>query len=361
MTHLFQRTRRLGAMALIAAAISCSGDTVVSSPITDGTTLFWSITLDQHALNLSTVAPYDSARVVATPRNSAGDPLPGAGPVRYSSGDLERLQVNDDGVLHAIGSGTGIPIIASLTVGNITHVDTALVSIVEDSVPVAPSSFSIQPVPPDSAIWDAGAMRNFSIFDPTKPIVPHDDAGTPISGLSIFFSSSDTSVATIDRSSGVLSGVRPGHVTIIASTTAYGVEHADTLPFTITMPSLMLMGIAPPSETAQNFVVFPNPVTVAAGASVLFFDESRSQIDITFEDPTNVAEDQQFCFCGGGNIELFGGDTLDFNNDIRARSFPVAGTYVFHASHDATGTIIVEAPPASARRVHDPLVASRHE
>jgi hypothetical protein len=335
----------------------------VTSPGTDGTTLFWSLTLDQHAVNLSTVSPYDTAHIVATPRTSDGNVYPNAPAVQYASSDLEHVQVSADGQLQAIAPGLSIPVVATMSVGNLTHSDTVMVDVVGDSAPPVLQSLSIHPVPPDSAIWGANALENLT-FVGSRFVVAHDDAGNPLSGFSIYFHSSDTTIATIDRSTGELNGKRPGQVTIIASTLAFGLARADTIPFTITLPAFMAISIAPPPGTTEtNITTSPSVASIAAGGTILFIDFNRYQISVTFPDPSVIAEDQLVCFCGSGNIDLWGADTVDINNDFRARSFPVAGTYVYtvHGGPNAlTGTIEVAPPPVSTSRVSGvPVIASR--
>ncbi|HEX6534058.1 MAG TPA: hypothetical protein VF041_05645 [Gemmatimonadaceae bacterium] len=353
--------RRLGCLTALAAALGCGSDPAAPTPAHEGSQLYWALTLDQHAINMSTAAPYDTVRLTATAFSSSGEPLGDAPAPTYRSGDPERLQVSGDGFLHAIGQGAAIPVIAELTVGNIKHADTALVDITTDPAPPALASFSIHPLPGDSAIWEANRQENFTLYGP-RMIVPHDADGNPISGLAIYFSSSDTTVAQIDHQTGLLDGVRPGQVLIAASTTAYGVVKADTVSFTITMPAAMAVFALPSNYEAPDAdITFqPSSVTIAAGGTVLFARGIFSPIEITFDDPTNVEEDHLFCYCGSGNIPTFGGDTLDpFTNGVRARSFPVPGTYVFHttALNGATGTVVVEAAPADARRVRVGVVS----
>jgi hypothetical protein len=362
-SRLHARALVVGGAALFLTMLNCGGEQSVTSPGTDGSTLFWSLTLDQHAVNLSTVAPYDTAHVVATPRTSDGSVYPNASTVRFVSSDLEHVQVSEDGELHAIAPGVGIPVVATMSVGNLTHSDTVMVDVVSDSVPPVLESFSIHPIPPDSAVWGANALENLT-FVGTRLVVAHDDAGNTLSGFSIYFHSSDSTIATIDRSTGELSGKRPGQVTIVASTLAFGVARADTIPFTITMPAFMAVIIAPPAgTTGPNLVTAPSIATIAAGGTILFWDLSLSQINISFPDPSVIGEDQLVCFCGSGNIDTYGADTVDIDNDFRARSFPVAGTYVYTVGggpNALTGTIIVEPPPASASRVpQGTVVASR--
>ena len=66
---------RGGAAAILAALLGCGSDSVAPTPTTDVSHFYWSLTLGQHAINLSTVAPYDTVRIAATPRKADGTPL----------------------------------------------------------------------------------------------------------------------------------------------------------------------------------------------------------------------------------------------------------------------------------------------
>jgi len=349
---------RIGCAAILSISLGCGEPPAVTTPKTDGSTLFWSLQLDQHALNLSTVSPYDTVRILATPLNSAGQAMTNEHAVTYVTGDPARVQVDSTGLVRAIGEGTAIPIVATLTDGNLTHTDTALVNIVGDSVPFLLQSFSIHPVPPDSTIWNANDLQTW--FGP-KMIIAHDAQGDTLpSSLAIYFWSSDTTIATIDRSSGALSGKRPGQVTVVSQTDAFGVAKADTIPFIITMPAFTTVYIAQPYAGAPTVIASPSPIEIAQGGTVAFFDFTLNQLTVTFDDSANGAEDELFCHCGAGNIPLWGGDTSAdwYDLDQRGRSFPVAGTYTYHVAGlgSTTGSIIVDPRPASAGQVVSPTI-----
>ena len=98
---------RLGCALLLAlTAAGCSGDPPVTPPpAQDPTTLYWQLTLNEHAVTLSTVAPYDTVRIVATPRTISGTPISDLGRPTYTSLDLDRAFVDSTGLVHAIGAG----------------------------------------------------------------------------------------------------------------------------------------------------------------------------------------------------------------------------------------------------------------
>ena len=75
------------ALALRALA-ACAQDPAAPALQSDPAKIFWSVTLDQRAITLSTVPPYDTLRITATPRNALGAPIAGAPAVVYTSTDL---------------------------------------------------------------------------------------------------------------------------------------------------------------------------------------------------------------------------------------------------------------------------------
>lgn len=348
------RATCLIAVVVLIVATGCAGDAPVSPPASsDASTLYWALTLDHRAVTLSTTAPYDTIQLTATPRLVSGAPMSGAGAPTYTSLDLTRAEVSADGLVHALGLGDQIGVVASLTQGNLTHADTVFINITDP--PTAPlATFSIHPQPGDSA------KRALSMGGVISPIATDAD-GNPLADLSVDFESLDPTTAMIDRVSGQLSPVRPGRVTFVATLTAYGVTKADTLPYTIGYNLIFDMQTAPQitssGQTVWGFV--PNTITAGTGAEVLFINLAGPPIDVTFDDPTNVADPASgvelipLCAtltptypdaCGSGNIPAFAraaGDSTG-NSAVRLRSFPVPGTYTWHSTmFGTTGKIVV--------------------
>jgi len=351
------RTTILGRLVSACAAVAligCGRDVVAPQPAPDPTRLYWAVTLDQHALTLSTVSPYDTVRVTATPRNAAGAPLSGAPPITYTSSDLQHLQVSPDGLIRGMAPGQGISLIATLTAGNLTHADTALLDVTAVSAPPQLATLSIHPVPPDSAVLPMvgpgySALAGYlygPVFGGQKQVTPQagDATGAPLSGLRFDFRSSDTTIATIDRQTGFLSGVQPGQVTLIASATAYGVVKADTVAYTITLPAGQFVAFG---SQGQMFGFIPSGVTIVQGGYVIWWNGSKRPVDVVFDDSIHVAQDSVFCRCGAGNVTAFG-DTTGFFSfaNVRTRWFPVAGAYTYHSTLTGLkGTITVVARP----------------
>lgn len=348
MKHLSLRPlrSRCGCALLLAiAAAGCGGDPPVTpAPVQDPTTLYWQLTLNVRAAMLSTVAPHDTVRIVATPRTISGTPIPGLGQPTYKSLDMDRAYVDSTGLVHVIGVGDQVMVVASLEENNIFHADTLVLNITDDAAPPTLATFTIHPDVGDSA--KVAAASNVQLIPRAA-----DPGGTPINDVPVYFTSSDPGVATIDRATGFLLPNRPGNVTIYATTNVYGVERSDTLPYTIGHPITIAMQIVSQTNAGGQVVnVFsPSNVELGPGAIVLFGNDTAFPTDVTFDDPTNVAEDYRDCpfltsLCGTGNIDAWTKDPTDDSGltGLRARSFPVPGTYTFHSTiFGSTGTIVI--------------------
>ncbi|MBX6333109.1 MAG: hypothetical protein IRY91_14775 [Gemmatimonadaceae bacterium] len=336
--------------AFAMAAAGCSTDAAVApSPRVNDPNMYWALTLDHHAITMSTVAPYDTIRLTATPRTSDGTPIDSLPAPTFTSLDLDRAEVSPDGVVHVFAPGNQIPVVATLTVGNLRHADTAFINVTTLATPPVLDTLSIHPVPPDSA--------KTALFVGTTITARATTAnGTPITGLSVYYKSSDPTTARIDRASGVISPVRPGHLTVIAEATAYGVTRADTLPFTIGHAVTAYLNVTTQKTTSGQSVngFTPNQLVLGPGATVLIINTTGVPTDLTFDDPTNIVPDSTYCqpfyeslnpeICMGGNVGAFARDTADpvGITALRVRRFPVPGTYHYRSTiFGTTGTIVV--------------------
>jgi hypothetical protein len=191
-----------------------------------------------------------------------------------------------------------------------------------------------------------------------------------------YFTSSDPSIASVNRLTGFTFGGRTGQVTLYATTWAYGVAKRDSLLFTVALPATATISVLPvtPTGSTQPILTFwPQIVRVGIDAVVSWVNESLTDsMDVVFNDPTNVdsVKFNTFPFgSGSGNIAPWVQDTLgasDFGRNIclafggtppsdcgflygfrfveeRQRKFPVAGTYHYHSEKwGSSGTIIVQ-------------------
>jgi hypothetical protein len=351
-----RRARWLPALGCVAAVLAlvmsgCAGDAAVApSPSVNDPQMYWALALDHHAVTLSTVAPYDTIRLTATPRTVDGTPLADLPVPTFTSLDLDRALVSAEGLVRVIKSGSQIPVVATLTVGNLRHADTVLINVTDVATPPVLAALSIHPDSGDSAKTATGASKSIVARARTA-----DD--TVIAGLSVYYASLDPTVATIDRATGFLQPVRPGHVNVVATATAYGVTKADTLPFTIGYPVTGLFINITAQRTASGQTVggfSPARLVIGPGGTVLILNSSGMVTDMTFADPTNVMQADLYCgppwtfiwpyACGSGNVEAFAREPGDQfgGTAVRARSFPVPGTYTYHSTiFGTTGTIVV--------------------
>lgn len=340
------RTRAVaGAAMLLALGVAgCGGDpSVTPPPQQDPTTLFWQLTLDVRAATMSTVAPYDTLRITATPRTISGSPITDLPAPTYTSLDLDRAQVDSVGLVHVIDAGDQIQVVASLKVDNILHADTLVLNVTNESPPTM-ASFTIHPDVGDSA--KTGATSNASVLPRA-----YTADGTPIPDIAVYFTTSDPTTATIDRTTGFLSPIHPGHVDVYASTTTFGVTKVDTLPYTVGNPILLVLNIVQRVlSNGQTIPVFdPDTALLGPGAFVLFGNQLGPATDVTFDDPTNVAQDDLYCslaptLCGSGNIAPWMFDPTDPSglSGIRVRQFHVPGTYTYHSElFGSTGVIVI--------------------
>lgn len=353
---------RAAAFGVLAAMLlaACGTDRLTQPPASDPATLYAQLTLDQRAITLSTVAPYDTLRITATPRNSLGAPLAGTPSVTYRSLNLQLLQVSPDGMLQAIGQGEGVQVVATLTLDGVTHTDTAIVNITTESAPPRVATFRLD-VPPDSTTLPMSAgladlvgyfLYGVTSYRPLSMVIA-DSAGQPIPGVAVSYRSSDSTIATVDAYGLLHGNLRPGKVAIVASATVYGVTRADSVVFSIGLPLTQAITITP--ATGAGALQFgPQRAVLATGGYVVWLNLSPRQADVVFDDSVKVLEDSVACWCGGGNIEAFGDSTGEFSfANIRTRHFTTPGTYNYRSRlTGATGAIIVTdsvAAPATLR------------
>ena len=337
-----------GATALALLAAGCAPDAAVApSPRINDPNMYWALTLDHHAVTMSTVAPYDTIRLTATPRTTDGTPIDTLPAPTFTSLDLERAEVSADGLVHVTGVGNKIPVVATLVVANLRHADTAFINVTALAAPPVLDTFSIHPIPPDSA-----KTATAKLIEPRATTAD----GTPITGLSVYYTVSDPTTASIDRALGRLSRVRAGEVTVIASATAYGVTKADTVTYRIGNPIAGFINVAAQKDASGRTVngFKPNHLLLGPGGTVEIVNQTGVATDLTFDDPTNIVADSSLCvppytdlaptLCAGGNVEAFARDSSDQSGftAVRVRRFPVPGTYHYHSTIFGTsGDIVV--------------------
>ena len=349
------------ALATILAAVACSGDDRVApfEPATGDAAakLYWSLTVNYQSMTLSTVAPYDTVQLIATPRDAEGNPVEGLGPISFTSDDTTKVSVSPTGLVRALQPSPESHITVELSAGNVHHSADVVIIAVPDSNPPVLGSVSIQPMPPDSAtIGMTGDGAGLSIgygrvqantVKFVAPPVAFDTAGNPIPMLLVMCSTTDESIvqALCNPFITIVAPLHPGRAELIATATAFGVTKADTVEYTVTMPSYAVVWLkrVPGSLGTTTIGLDAAEVTVRKGATVVWGNLTGEPADIVFDDPAAVAEHGAISCAnagvvdagGSGDIEAFGApqETTTILNaeNCRSRSFPTPGTYTYHS------------------------------
>lgn len=385
---------------VLPLAIACQSDRLQPPPA-QPEDLYWALEIDQGAVTLATTPPYNTLTLKVTPRNSRGEPLSGLPAPTFTSTDPDRVLVTAEGMLVAVAS-TGselVKVIATLVTDNLKHADTALVRVVDGAPPWVLGTFSIHPIPPDSAktaVNDDPLGFGFGSYSLNARVRATDVAAAPITDLLVSFRSSDVRSASIGSHAipgeAWLKANRTGAITLYANTTAFGITKADTLPFRIGWPLIQFVAIAPvaPGSSVNRFV--ESATKIGTGGLVVFgtggittgFNFTTTATDVTFTDPVNVAPLNTFTaisapsgdgyplnggltsdilgtLCSfvdflsgagscamGGNIEVPASnpDFSGFNALSTARVFSAPGIYEYHSTiHQTSGRVIVVDEP----------------
>lgn len=339
-------------------------------PITDPAKLFMAVTLDHRAINLSTVAPYDTFRLTAVPRNGLGEPILGLPAPSYTSKDTTRVWVSPDGLIQARGPATGVMVIAEVvTEDNIRHADTAYVNVTNVANPPKLDRLYVDTGSGDKLVWPMignGAAGLYLLAalhqirfdfmtrgDLSSLVRAEDTDGNPVYGLALEYRSSDPRILEISPLYGSVSLWRPGSARATVRTVAYGVERADTVEIVVTPPDVN--GFMYDQDGAGKLVPTVNEVVIQTNGVVAWTNTTRNMVEIVFDEPQNVVAVGELCavlggeHCTDGNIGLFGHEGedepnifLDLPKYVRARRFPVPGVYPFRITTTGhTGRVVV--------------------
>ena len=163
-------------------------------------------------------------QLTATPKDANGNPLAGR-TVAWSSGATGVASVDANGLVKGVGAGTA-------TITATSEGKSAIATITVSSVPVK----SVV-VTPSTATVLAGGMVQLSA-------TPKDSAGNALTGRTVAWSSSATSVATVDAN-GLVKGVGAGSATITATSEG----KSGTATITVTLVPVASVQVAPASPT----------------------------------------------------------------------------------------------------------------
>lgn len=349
------------AMAVTLAGCSSLEPVASYAPTTDPAALFMALTLDYRAINLAAVAPYAEFQLTATPRDARGEAMSGLAAPTFRSSDTTRVWVTPDGQLQARKSGRNIKVIAELvTDENIRHADTAIVNVTTSTTPPMLDQLQIQPAGGE-ALWymqssSSAAGRGQVLFFFANrsfangiTVVALDSTGASITGLALDYASLDPDIAQVSRT-GTVAALQPGEVRVVARTTAYGVTKADTMVFTVTLPIINGVLVAPgPSNGPPS--VSATTVRIRPGGYVFWYNSTADSVSVSFDDPASAGQIADICsgigaaypvHCDSGNIRPFMSTTNDFFEDTRGRQFMEPGSYTYRIEPlGITGRVIV--------------------
>jgi hypothetical protein len=360
------------AFAGLVAGLAGCGTGETAAPVIDPWKALSRLTLNYRAANLSTAAPYDTVRLVATPRDSLGNPIAGLPTPTFrlrAESDSITVWVTADGLVTARAEGAFVGVIAQLTNGSKGWTDTLMVNVKAVPTPPELDTFSIHPLlPADTLLPMPPSPLIRFVLDAAGLVIPTrlqvralDVHGATISGLQIAFASLDTAVATIDRGSGEVTLVHPGQVRLVAQTYAYGIAKVDTVRMTVTWPTGMDVEIHPGTGGVPAFQTLAqagvSEMHIAPGGIVMWSNYSGDAVDLTFDDPANVAAPTTaLCmflvdnigpgaYCGSGNVAVPANanpaDDSSVLFTLRLRQFSVPGVYSYHTVNGASSRIVV--------------------
>ncbi len=346
-TAVFVAVLTAGALTSVGCNLSDAG----LSPYRPPDQYFAKLSLEHHAINLSTVAPYDTVTLRTIGTMGDGTVVPGEATYRVDGTGISIT----NGVLKATEPVAGATIYATMTYGVITRTDSAVVSVIA-AAPDLLHDFGMQLSPGDSAKIASGLGK-------TIPLVRQANSGAVLSNLLVWIKSSDTTVAKITQSGNNLSvkAARPGRVVLSTSTFAFGTVWRDSLVFTAGWPSYFQMPLldrfSPGSLTTAFDFAFKD-ITIGVGACVIWENLSATtDLDVQFEDPTSLTAPAGICGSrpvtsdGSGNIGAFRMIPWDgsaenywvsFFSAYRSRAFPLHGVFRYRSTlHGTTGLIRV--------------------
>src|SRR5213079_1429559 len=174
----------------------------------------------------ATVQAGQTVQLTATPRDANGAALSGR-VVTWSSSNTSVATVSTSGLVSGVTPG-------SATITATSEGKSATASITVTDIPVT----SVDVTPPTATV-QAGQTVQLTA-------TPKDVNGTALSGRAVTWSSSNTSVATVN-SSGLVSGVTPGSATITATSEG----KSGTASVTVTQVPVATVSVSPATATVQ--------------------------------------------------------------------------------------------------------------
>lgn len=337
LTSVEKTGRILGVAFLSLLVMSGCREDSLSLDVPGRDRFIWSMELNHKAIVMSTQAPYDTIKLTPKVYNIRGEEIEYGGAITYTSNGPQ-VEVASDGTLLAKGTITNLRVIASTTDHNVTLTDTAMITVIGTSPTVKMNSFSIQQPSGDSA---KVAMSSFGV-NRTKSLAATvlDADEKPISPVSVFYKVSDPSIASINRSTGMLTTNTMGDVMVYAYTTIFGVSKMDSLKVTVGPPLLnyvTVLGRVMNSDTVTSFAA--DSILIGVGGTVRWTNASRRIVNVVFEDSLKVSGVTPL---ETGNIPAWGPVGTD-TFPVRQRVFNAPGVFKYKSSvSGGSGVVVVK-------------------
>lgn len=301
------------------ATVSVSGlitgvapGTATITAISEGSTGTATVTVTPEPVASVDISPPSSSVIMgstlqlyATPRNAAGQPLPGR-TVSWSSGAPGLASVSSSGLVTGLAIGNAV-IIASIE----GKQGSAMVTVRQ--VPVA--SITVTPASATTAVGQSVTLSAQTL----------DAAGNVLSGRVVGWSSNDQTVATVDNN-GVVTGIAAGTVTISAS--SEGQTSAATVQVTSVVGPAMLVVVSPPQAN------------VAVGQNV--------QLSAVVRDANGTVMSNAPVTWSTSNIFLAGVSSTGLVTGVAAGTATITAT---SGSARGTATISVQAQQVAVDRI----------
>ena len=230
--------------------------------------------------------------------------------ITYTSSDISKATVNTTGLVTGVSAGT-VTITASAVSGSKSVTGTSIVTV--NAIPV---------------------LTNISVTPATSLIIPKgeqqlsvstvDQSGNTIAAA-LSFISSDTTIATVDFSTGLVTGVSDGVATITTTAIKGSTKITATSKITVKKTSILTIVMLTPASP-----------TVAAGGTVQLAATPRDQYDVAFPGTTTTFMSSNVLVATVNNTGLVTG--------VSSGTATITATSV-SGSTSVTGTSIVEIKP----------------
>lgn len=350
-------------------AFGCgTGDGVSPAPSGNLQTLPFGLVLNHPAV---TLAAGQTLQLVAAPEKYDGTTFatPSTSTITWQSNDTSIVTVDQDGTLHARGTGSGgtfvIVTLVDLT-QNVSFADTATVNVT--ATPQTVSRIDILHPPqevcpfPGYCYTPPALTAAMGVGQGGGPLPTALDAdGNVVPGIAISLSiRSFRTPSPIVFSGTYVYAVDTGQVMLYAHSFNYGVEQDDSVLLTAGLPYSAqvtaydrtyftgIFGTVPqlPLTSGQSVLFFPQNITIRQGGTVTFGDYSTfpggKTLDMTFDDSTQFTPSQNITFVPQPCIAYSGGSYCPLP-PAQPRTFPNVGTFHWHsvlANESGTVTVV---------------------